>query len=83
MPHSAHAPMVGDCVHFYEMRGRRVIGPLAAIVTWTGPDDVTLAVVGEAAMRFVPLVPYDDGGSEAGQWWTWRRPVRAVRQNGL
>lgn len=81
-------PIIGEVVHFYERRNGNVFGPFAAIVTVVeGPysNAVNLAVVGEAALRFIPLVPYNDGGSEAGVWWTWVKPVdpEHVRQNGL
>jgi hypothetical protein len=71
-------PMIGEIVHFYELRNGDVYGPYAAIVTVVeGPPSnaVNLAVLGEAALRFVPLVPYNDGGRESWQWWTWAGAV--------
>ncbi len=84
-----HAPLIGELVHFYERRGRRTYGPLAALVTlvdeWPVNDagEVHLAVLGEAALRFVSLVPYDDAGVLTGQWWTWPGVVAHIEQNGL
>lgn len=89
MPKPDRAPIVGELVHFYEQRGPRIYGPLAAFVTlveqWPVNEsgEVSVAVLGEAALRFVPLVPYDDGGALSAQWWTWPRAVAHVEQNGL
>lgn len=77
-PRSERVPAVGDVVHFYERRyGRRLAGPYAALVTrvdeWSvnGHGEVDLAVLGDGALRFVPLVPFDDAGARTGQWWLW------------
>lgn len=85
--------MIGQVVHFYEIRNGDVYGPYAAIVTVVDSSVsnmanlamVNLAVIGEAALRFVPLVPYNDGGEEAGMWWMWpeRAEIRRINQNGL
>lgn len=80
--------MIGQVVHFYEIRNGDVYGPYAAIVTVVDSsvsNMVNLAVIGEAALRFVPLVPYNDGGEEAGVWWMWpeRAELRRINQNGL
>jgi hypothetical protein len=90
MPRPERAPLVGELVHFYERRTPgRIFGPLAALVTlveqWPVNEagEVNLAVLGEAALRFVPLVPYDDAGATTGQWWTWPRIVDHVEQSGL
>jgi hypothetical protein len=78
-PKPGRVPSVGDVVHFYERRyGRRLAGPYAALVTrvdeWpvNRHGEVDLAVLGDGALRFVPLVPFDDAGARTGQWWTWR-----------
>lgn len=81
-------PMIGEIVHFYELRQGEAYGPYAAIVTVLGgqhSNAVNLAVIGEAAIRFVPLVPYGDEGQESGVWWRWAESVdpRRVNQNGL
>jgi hypothetical protein len=80
-PKPTRSPAVGDVVHFYEPRyGRRLAGPYAALVTHVDEwpinhhGEVDLAVLGDGALRFVPLVPFDDAGARTGQWWT-RRPA--------
>lgn len=82
------APIIGQVVHFYEVRNGDVYGPYAAIVTVVDSsvsNTVHLAVIGEAALRFVPLVPYNDGGEEARMWWKWPEggTGRRIKQNGL
>jgi hypothetical protein len=77
-------PQVGDLVHFYERLGARIRGPLAAIVTGIEDDGVStpecsLAVLSDGGLRFVPSVPYNDGGETAGLWWTWRPQSGASR----
>jgi len=73
-------PQIGAIVHFYELEDGtpEAVGPLPAIVTGTeeawahnSRGEVHLAVFEQMALRFIPLVPYADGGKEAGQWWTW------------
>ncbi len=82
------APIVGEVVHFYELRHGETYGPLAAMVTVLeggSSNAVNLAVIGEAAIRFVPLVPFADAGRKCGMWWTRARAVEPgeIRQNGL
>lgn len=81
-------PMIGEIVHFYELRNGEAFGPYAAMVTALAgrrSSAVNLAVFGEAAIRFVPLVPCGDDGRECNMWWTraqYADPER-IRQNGL
>lgn len=60
-------------MHFYEIRNNQVEGPYAAIITgvesWSG--ETHLAILGESELRFVPCVPFNDGGRETGEWWVW------------
>ncbi len=91
MPKPARAPIVGESVHFYEHRLSGEFGPLAALVTYVSPSEwrvnhegsVHLAVIGEATVRHIPDVPFDDGGAYAGCWWRWPEAVERVHQSGL
>ena len=80
--------MIGEIVHFYEFRHGELYGPYAAMVTSLESrrsSAVNLAVIGEAAIRFIPLVPFGDDGRECGMWWTRAQPVEPghIKQNGL
>jgi hypothetical protein len=86
MPKPRRVPRIGDTVHFYErMPPRRPRGPAPAIVTavseWrvNTAGEVGLAVLEEAGLRFVPLVPYADAGAATGQWWAWPQPRMRAR----
>lgn len=84
----AARPMIGEIVHFYELRHGEAYGPLAAMVTALAGQHssaVNLAVIGEASIRFVPLVPRDDAARESGMWWARVEHVdpKRVKQNGL
>jgi hypothetical protein len=84
----ADHPMIGEVVHFYELRQGEVYGPLAAMVTALAgrhSREANLAVIGEASIRFVPLVPRDDAARESGMWWARAEHVdpKRVKQNGL
>ncbi len=91
MSRAERAPIVGESVHYYEIRNGKTIGPLAAIVTnlpggtWevNVKGSVGFARTGEGALRFTFDVPLDGDGEYAGCFWKWPAEVRPVVQSCL